>query len=55
MGKEHDRLGLRSVSDKEWLNEVPDELLDPYMRPWNWTKEEMVELKKQFPKWFRRK
>ena len=53
------RYPLKGVSDYEWANEVPDELIAVYLdnhkydESAKYTEEEIEMLRKQFPKWFK--
>ena len=52
--KGHDIIGLLPVSDSEWLNEVPDELVGLYCNSDMYTAEGLVEFKRKYPRWFKK-
>ena len=47
---------LRSISDEEWLNDVPDEMTDVYInisvRKMIYSNNELKELMNKYPEWW---
>jgi len=50
--KEHNDIGLVAVTDYEWLNEVPYELLEVYLKPTTFSEEYIEEMRKKYPRWW---
>ena len=43
---------LKAVSDYEWLNKVPDEMLDVYLHFSTYSEEELDQSMKRYPEWW---